>query len=148
MSYRTIPSYALPVLRRLDEVLAGVDIPWQLKPAERALLIVLRPHIGIRDAIGLRQLCELLATNERDVKKMVASLRANFRVLIGASRDGEAGGYYMISSAKEARDSARSFVAQAFTMLKTARIILGRHATAELLGQLRIKLDLDEEKTQ
>src|SRR5665213_3480890 len=100
MSYPTIPSYAIPVLRRLDEVLAGTDIPWPLKPAERAMLTVLRPHIGIRDAISLRQLCELLATNEREVKKIVATLRANFRVLIGASRDGEAGGYYMISTAK------------------------------------------------
>lgn len=136
---------ATQALRRIDEVLAGTDCPWPAMAPELQLLVVLKSHVGRQDIIQLAQLVELLSVSERAVKAMVSNLRLNFRVQIGSSRDSEAGGYYVIATAEEARDTVRPLISQALAMLKVARIMLGRHAMNEIFGQLRLKLGLDQE---
>ena len=130
-------------LRRVDDVLAGRDCAWPIAVGECKLLIVLKPHVGKAQALPLSELALRLETNPRSIKLWVNSLRVNFGVQIGASRDADAGGYYIISSAAEALESTQYLVNQATSMWRVVRVLRGRHATAEIYGQVRIELDLD-----
>jgi hypothetical protein len=146
MSQRPFTPYATVVLRRVDQVLAGQDCPWALPDGERALLLVLQPHVGKHDPVTLPALKELLQTSERHVKAMVSTLRKDFRIQIGASREGGRGGYYLISNAAEAHESTQYLVSQATAMFRVVRVMRGRQATAELLGQIGLELNLDQEE--
>jgi hypothetical protein len=143
MSYTTHSIIAQQALLRIDQVIDNVDCLWPVMGPEKDLLVVLREHVGKGNAITLHQLVELLGVSDRVVKAMVSNLRVNFRVMIGASRDAAAGGYYVISSAAEALESTQYLVSQVLTMLRVIRVMRGRHATVELFGQLHIQLKLD-----
>ncbi len=106
---------------------------------QQALLRIVVDRLGRTRAITVGELAERLKVTPRDVKADVQELRRRFRVRIGSSRDGEAGGYYMITTKQEALDTARPFVSQALAELEIARAILEPHEMAELEGQLRLE---------
>jgi hypothetical protein len=133
--------YAIQVCNHVDNVLAGRNCPWPLGPNERAVLQTVRGRVGKVNAISLSDLGLLTTLDARQVKAAVSDLRKNFKVQLGASR-GTPGGYYLIATAAEARESAHYLYEQGTSMLKVARVLLGRAAMAELYGQLAIELEL------
>ena len=121
-------------------VLRGEGAPDRLLPTVRqqALLRIVAGRLGRAHAISVADLAAKLKVQPREVKGDVNELRRIFRVRIGSSRDGESGGYYLITNKQEALDTARPFVSQALSELAIARAILEPHELAELEGQLRL----------
>lgn len=130
-------------VNRVDQVLADENVPWPIDDDMRALLIVIRRHIGKDNAISRTDLGAALNTHDRTVRERIHDLRENFGVAIGANR--ARGGYFLVSNAEEALEMSQPLFHQAFSLLRTARALGGRHLTAEWLGQARIDLKLDEE---
>jgi hypothetical protein len=139
--------FAIQVCNHADNVLAGRNCPWPLGPNERAVLQTVRGRVGKSNAISLTELGFLTQIDDRQVKAAVSDLRKNFKIQLGASR-GTPGGYYLIATAAEARESAHYIVQQATSMLAVARVLLGRQAMADLYGQLEIKLELTDPTPQ
>jgi hypothetical protein len=133
--------FAIQVCNHVDNVLAGRNCPWPLSADERAVLQAVRGRVGKANAISLSELGFLAQIDARQVKGIVSDLRKNFKVQLGASR-GTPGGYYLIATAAEAHESAQYLFKQGTSMLKVARVLLGRAAMAELYGQLAIELEL------
>lgn len=66
-----------------------------LKDDERAVLQAVRFHRGIARTITIREIQRTTDLSDRQIKKAVRALRLNFRVPIAASKNGNAGGYYL-----------------------------------------------------
>jgi hypothetical protein len=136
--------FAVLTLRRVDEVLRGEACPWITGVDERKLLTVLREHVGKDHAISRNQLCQLLEEPDRYIRAMVATLRESFGVAIGSSSAAGASGYFLISTSAEQAELLAKLRKQAVSILRLVRTIGGRHATAELYGQIGLELDLQE----
>ena len=131
-------TFADRVLQRVDEVDANQNCKWPLSEDQRTLLRLLRPRVGRENAVALGLLCERMKLTPRSVKDLVQDLRLNFGIQIGASRDSNAGGYYLISSEAESIESTTQLLHQAITMLEVVRVMRGHHDILELLGQVRL----------
>jgi hypothetical protein len=114
--------------------------PDGLKPSARqlSLLRTIADRRGKAKAISVGRLAEMEKTSPREIKGDVRDLRLTFKVRIGSSRDGEAGGYYLITTKDEAFDTARPFIEQAKGEWAIINAILEPHELKELEGQLRL----------
>jgi predicted DNA-binding transcriptional regulator YafY len=72
-------------------------------PAER-LRQVLKQHQGKGNAITSRQLAQRLGISTREVREIIAALVED-GALIGASVDGDSGGYYVITTPAELEET-------------------------------------------
>src|SRR5579875_2131635 len=101
------------------------EVPPGPKPTRRQteLLRIVVTRQGREKAIGVGQLAEQLRTTPREIKGDVRDLRLVFKVRIGSSRDGEAGGCYLITNKDEAFDTARPFIKQAQAEFEIAKAI-------------------------
>ncbi|HEY4358239.1 MAG TPA: hypothetical protein VGN16_21010 [Acidobacteriaceae bacterium] len=122
------------------EVLKG-NTPDGLLPTTRqqAILRIIADKRGLKNAILVGRLAELLKATPRQIKDDIRDLRLLFKVRIGSSRDAIDGGVYLITTKEEALDTARPFLRQASAELAVARAILEPHELAELEGQLRLE---------
>jgi hypothetical protein len=75
----------------------------------------------------------------RAVKDLVQDLRQSFGVQIGASRDAEGGGYYLVATEEESDESTAQMFAQAITMLRVVAQ-MRRGGRAALLQQIEMEL--------
>jgi hypothetical protein len=134
-------TFADRVLRRVDDVIAGRGCAWIATPAQRQILLLLRPHQGKRRAVPLDTLRERLKLSARGVKDLVQDLRLSFGIQLGASREGNAGGYYLVATEQESDESTAQMRAQAISMLRTChRMRHGRETLSELLQQIELEL--------
>jgi biotin operon repressor len=134
-------SFACKVLRRVDDVIAGRRCQWAPTPAQGLLLRLLRPHQGKRRAVPLETVRERMHLSARTVKELVQDLRTNFGVQLGASRDAEGGGYYLVATEAESDESTAQMRAQAITMLRAShRMRRDRETLSELLQQIELEL--------
>lgn len=134
-------TFADRVLRRVDDVIAGRNIPWPTKEPQRRLLQLLRSHQGKRRAVPLNAIAERMGMTVRAVKDLVQDLRLSFGVQIGASRDAEGGGYYIVETEDESDESCAQMRAQAITMLRVYhQMKRGRLTLTELLQQIELEL--------
>jgi hypothetical protein len=135
-------TFAERAMLRVDEVVMNRDCKWPISVAQYELLKQLRVHQGIARAMPLGELCERLKLTPRQVKDLVQDLRLNFGIQIGASRDSEAGGYYIAANLKEIEESIQQMWNQAITMLRVCKAMRGPQCTAqELAGQVRLHLE-------
>ena len=135
-------SFSERVIVRVDDVLANRECKWPISDDERRLLNLLRAHRGRDRAIPLGYACERLRLTPRVVKDLVQDLRLNFRVQVCASRDANAGGYYLATTLEEVTESTEQMWNQAITMFRVCAAMRGpQHDIAEMLGQLRIELE-------
>lgn len=130
------------VLTQIGNLLLGKG-PWPLTPEQKTLLYAMEFHIGRAKAVQLARLCELTRLKDREVKNLMRSLVVDFKVRIGAART-EPYGYYLIVTADEAKEAAQVYESEIIELAKRVRVLRGREFVAELLGQIRMKLD--EEK--
>jgi hypothetical protein len=103
------------------------------------LLRIVVDRVGLARAISISELAALLKTSPREIKADVRDLRLLFRIRIGSSRDGAAGGFYMISTKQELLDTVRPFARQAQAEFAVVRALCEPHELAELEGQLRLE---------
>lgn len=122
------------------QVLAGNAGPWPLTPLQRELLRILLFHQGAQRAILLRDLMGKLhrATGQlptaREIKDAARHLVTDFKVRIGAARSAHSG-YYLITTAAEARDTASLYVSEIRKLAQRVKVLLDPHDLAELEGQ-------------
>jgi biotin operon repressor len=129
------------VLRRVDDVIAGRNCAWPTKEPQRRFLTLLRPHQGKRRAVPLKVIGERMGFRERMVKELVQDLRVSFGVQIGASRDAEGGGYYLVATEAESEESTTQMWHQAVAMLRVvAQMRRGRQTIAEMTTQIELEL--------
>jgi len=128
-------------LRRIEEVLAGRERKQPVNDTQRRFLMILRRHQGKPHAILQMQVCAVMKLDARQVRNLVEDLRVNFGVQIGASRDADGGGYYLITTDEEMAESTAMMQRQAVTMLRTVIAMRGGEgAVDELLKSLRREL--------
>jgi hypothetical protein len=134
-------TFAERVMRRAEEVDANLHCKWPISEDQRTLLRLLKPRQGRDRAIALGDLCERMRVTPRIVKDLVQDLRLNFGVQIGASRDSQAGGYYLIATEAESVESTTQMLHQAITMLEVVRVMRGHATVLEMLGQASLNLE-------
>ena len=127
-------TFADRVLRRVDEVIDGRFCQWPPQELDRRFLRLLRPHLGKDRAVPLGLFCEQLDLTPRALKNLVQILRLDFGVQIGASRESDAGGYYLISTEAESVESTDQLWKQAITMLRVVRAGAFTPATYTIFG--------------
>jgi hypothetical protein len=119
--------------------------PWPVTELQRQLLRILLFHPGAHKAIPLRDLMGKLdrAMNktlptEREIKDAIRGLVVDFKVRIGASRS-QPFGYFLITTAKEALDTARPYISEIRELAARVRVLVDPHDLAELAGQEQMK---------
>jgi hypothetical protein len=132
-------TFADRVLLRVDDVIAGRNIPWPTKEPQRRLLMLLRDHQGKRRAVALNAIAQRMNLQPRAVKDLVQDLRMSFGVQLGASRDAEGGGYYLVATEEESDESTAQMFAQAITMLRVVAQ-MRRGGRSALLAQIEMEL--------
>jgi hypothetical protein len=123
--------------------------PWPATNLQRELLRILLYHQGAQRAITLHALmvkldrvCKPIPT-EREIKDAARSLVVDFKVRVGASR-GKPGGYFLVTTAEEARDAASPYISEIRQLARRVRVLLDPHDLGELSGQQWIENLLTE----
>jgi biotin operon repressor len=129
------------VLRRAADVVAGRNCPWPTKETQRRFLHHLMSHQGKGRAVPATYIAARMSLTQRAVKELVQDLRLSFGVQIGASRDAEGGGYYLVATEAESEESCSQMWNQAISMLRTTLVMRrGRQTLAELTRQIELEL--------
>jgi len=98
---------------------------WQIAnfPSEKAAVkAMISEHVGERDAISSARISEVLQMDRRRVRALVAELVTDGE-LIGASVDGDNGGYYIISTIAELEASRAILRARATEIFQRDRAL-------------------------
>lgn len=103
---------------------------------ERAVLKGLRYHRGSANPITLAELRERTGFTDRDIKSCVRTLRLSFRLPVGASKNSEHGGYFLILTPEDLRLYLASPLQQIRAELEVVRAVGDENAARELMGQL------------
>lgn len=140
MTENLFTTFADRVTDRVEEVLSNRECKWPPSEDQRRLLGMLKARRGKDRAVPIGEVCERLRLTPRQVKDLVQDLRLNFRVQIGASRDADAGGYYLGTTREEMVESSHQMFQQAVTMLRVVKVMRSEHDAEELLGQIRLEL--------
>lgn len=139
-------TFADRVRDRVDEVLSNRECKWPASADQKMLLGMLKAHRGVERAMPLGEICERMKLTPRAVKELVQDLRLNFRVQIGASRDGNGGGYFLGINREEMVQASQQMFAQAITMLRVVRVMRAEHDNGDLIGQVRLALDQEDDR--
>lgn len=115
-----------------------------LSAEESAVLKIVRFHTSSANPITIRALRERTKLSERQIKDCVRTLRLNFRVAIGSSRNGERGGYFLILTPEDMSIFLSSAMRQIQAELEVVRAIAGPERVAELLGQISLTFTHEE----
>lgn len=143
LAFPQLADFESESLRQINDLLYGKAAPFPLTQDQRRLLIALRFRCGKERAVQLAELCELVKLDQRKVKDLMRSLVVDFKVRIGASRT-QPYGYYLITTAEEAKEAAHVYWSEVRELIKRARVLEDRHFVLERLGQLRT--EIEEEK--
>jgi hypothetical protein len=123
--------------RQIVDLLTG-RTQFTVTEDQRQLLQILRMRRGKARVISIGEICERTRLTPRRVKDMVRSLVIDFGLQVGASRDGDEGGYYLVLTDEEAWDTARPYLNEAIAMFRRAEVFVGKRAILEFRGQLAI----------
>jgi biotin operon repressor len=122
-------------------VIAGRNCVWPPKEQQRQLLTLLRPHQGKRRAVPLDTVAERMKISRRAVRGLVQDLRTSFGVQLGASRDHDGGGYYLIATDEENRESCALMLSQAISELRVYRQMRqGSESIQQTMQQIELGL--------
>lgn len=124
---------------------SGGPLGLTLGDDERAVLGQIRFRRGADRAIALRDIHRDTKLDIRTIKQAVRTLRLNFHLPIGSSKDGSAGGYYLMISSEDRAIWAKDVIDQVRAQLAVLRAANGRQAALEALGQLRTELESGSE---
>ena len=114
-----------------------------LSNEEKDVLIAIRYHRGSARAITIREMQKRASCNwltDRQIKKAVRTLRINFRLPIGSSKQGNEGGYFLMLTPEDHAILRRQVLDQVRAELEVLKSIDGPKAALELLGQLQLEV--------
>jgi len=132
---------------QITRLLLG-ESQFRITEQQRRLLHILSKRYGRDRAIRISEIRQRLEISERTIKDLVRSLVTDFRLPVGASRDGVDGGYYLVMTPEEARSTAQPYIDEALKLLDRARVLVGDRAILELRGQLAITEEVHEGEHQ
>ena len=115
---------------------------WELTGLQKVILGRLLSRLGAHNAIPLRSLLQITGSDAREIKDAIRSLVVDFKVRVGASR-GDPPGYYLITSAEEARATSQPYISEIRQLVRRIRVLLDPHDMAELVGQLLLEEEPD-----
>jgi hypothetical protein len=116
---------------------AGGPLNLTLGDDEKTVLSMIRYHRGAKSAIPLREIQRQTKLDVRSVKQAVRTLRMDFHLPIGSSKSAESGGYFLMVTAEDRAIWSKDVIDQARAQLNVLKAVNGKHATLEVLGQLR-----------
>ncbi|MDR3797992.1 MAG: hypothetical protein P4K93_07555 [Terracidiphilus sp.] len=134
-------------VHRLDAAIAsllfggrGGPLNLRLADDEKAVLEMIRYRRGAAKSISLRDIQQRTKLDPRTIKQAVRTLRLNFRLPIGSSKNSESGGYYLMISAEDRAIWRKDVLDQVRAQVDVLRAADGHQAALEALGQLREEL--------
>jgi len=95
-------------------------------------------HQGRANPIAISLLSKATGWSAREIKSIVEQLVVTHRMKIGASRNQETGGYFVVVDAEDVEVAARPYRNQVFAMMRRLRVLLSEHKMREFHGQLTI----------
>jgi|GEM_PF-3775819 len=119
----------------------GGDLGLPLADDEKAVLRCVRFHRGVARAVSLATISGDTQLNARAVKQAVRTLRLNYRLPIGSSKNIGGGGYYLMVTDEDRCVWRTDVIDQVRAQLAVLRAADSRHAALEALGQLRVELE-------
>jgi hypothetical protein len=119
-----------------------------LTDVERQVLAAIRFHRGLDRAVSLRAIAEQHRLDARQIKQSVRTLRLNYRLPIGSSKNAGGGGYYLMLTDDDRRVWRNDVIDQVRAQLDVLRAADSRHAALEALGQLRVELEQEADRAQ
>jgi hypothetical protein len=136
---RTIDSEILMLLMGKP----GGPLNLTLSDDEKAVLTAIRYSRGAANAYPIREMqrrpgCEHLT--DREIKKAVRTLRINFHLPIGSSKQGSAGGYFIMLTDEDHSVLRNQVLDQVRAELEVLKSVDGPRAALELLGQLQLEV--------
>jgi|SRR6185437_2067544 len=111
-----------------------------LDSAEMAVLRLIRYRRGVANAISIREIQEKLDLGEREIKQIVRTLRIDFRLPIGSSKNGSTGGYFIIASIEDQAVAVAGPLAQIRAEAEILKVLTNPERTRELLGQIQLEV--------
>jgi len=121
----------------------GGPLKLTLADDEKAVLAAIRYSRGAANACSIREIqrrpgCERLT--DREIKKAVRTLRINFRIPIGSSKQGSGGGYFIMLTDEDHSILRNQVLDQVRAELEVLKSLDGPRAALELLGQLQLEV--------
>ena len=104
---------------------------------EKSLLRLLRFQRGHEKAVSIGTLQEYLDADARTIKQAVRTLRLNYRLPIGSSKQSAGGGYYIMITPQDVAIWSKDVLDQVRAEVAVLRAAAGEQAGLEILGQLR-----------
>jgi hypothetical protein len=120
---------------------SGGTLNLPLDDDEKDVLRRIRYHRGLAHAISLATISGDTQLNARAIKQAVRTLRLNYRLPIGSSKNANGGGYYLMFSDEDRRIWRNDVIDQVRAQLEVLHAADGRQAALEALGQLRVELE-------
>lgn len=118
----------------------GGPLNLQLTPDECAVLRAIRFHRGASNAIPIREMRTRIKLSDREIKRIVRTLRVSYHLPIGSSKDAQDGGYFLILTEDDQKVFDNSFLEQVRAQIQAHRCVCGPRRTRELLGQLSLEV--------
>lgn len=99
---------------------------------------------GYGKPVPIARLKQDTKLDERSIKGVVAQLRDEFKMPIGARRE-QPSGYFWIVTEADQEEATRAYRAQVLSMCRTLRILDSPRRRSELAGQVELELVGDDE---
>lgn len=119
---------------------SGGPLGLTLDPNDKKVLEMIRYRRGRQNAVSIRSIESRTGLSPRSVKLAVQTLRMNFRLPIGSSKDSERGGYFLMVTAEDIAAWKSDVLDQVKAELEVLRAAAGDQVALELVGQLRAEL--------
>jgi hypothetical protein len=122
---------------------SGGPLGLVLSDNEKRVLTAVRYCRGAARAITIQDMrsykgCGTLS--DREIKKAVRTLRINFRLPIGSSKQGSGGGYFIMLTKEDHTILRNQVLDQVRAELAVLKAVDGPRAALELLGQLQLEV--------
>lgn len=141
-----LPQAREDLIERLDDeilwLLTGRSGgPLDLTPTddEKAVLRAIRYRRGAGHAMPIRELQEITKLDVRAIKQTVRSLRCNFHLPVGSSKNATAGGYFLMITPDDVAIWRNDVISQVRAEVSVLRAAAGRQTALEMLGQLQME---------
>lgn len=143
------PEFEQSITERIDSTIlmlltgnAGGPLGMTLNDDEKTILRMLRYMRGLRNTLSIREIQQKTKFSPRSIKDIVRCLRLNFALPIGSSKSSLGGGYYIMITREDVSAWGKDLFGQVRAEVAAFHGAAGPRATAELLGQLGLELEV------
>ena len=116
---------------------SGGPLGLTLGTIEKSILRSLRFHRGHENALSIGKLQQDLDVDARTIKQAVRTLRLNYRLPIGSSKQSSGGDYYIMLTPQDVAIWSKDVLDQVRAEVAVLRAAAGDQVGLEILGQLR-----------